>query len=52
MVAFQLTIKHWHAVAEWTWSQGDDDVCGICRQVPAQLTRGRKPRSLPEHVIN
>ncbi|KAJ7047977.1 anaphase-promoting complex subunit 11 RING-H2 finger-domain-containing protein [Mycena amicta] len=38
----QVTIKHWHAVAQWRWDTGadhndsdstsdDDDVCGICR---------------------
>ena len=25
----QVTIKHWHAVANWTWTT-EDDVCGIC----------------------
>ncbi|KAJ7058301.1 anaphase-promoting complex subunit 11 [Mycena amicta] len=37
----QVTIKHWHAVAQWRWDTGadhndstselEDDVCGICR---------------------
>ncbi|KAG1677335.1 hypothetical protein FOA52_010714 [Chlamydomonas sp. UWO 241] len=29
--SFSVTIKHWHGVAEWTWCEGDDDICGICR---------------------
>ena len=28
--AFSVEIKHWRAVASWTWDAGDD-VCGICR---------------------
>lgn len=27
---FRVSIKHWRAVASWTWDAGDD-VCGICR---------------------
>ncbi len=27
---FEVTVKNWHAVANWTWDAGDD-VCGICR---------------------
>ncbi|KAJ7046146.1 anaphase-promoting complex subunit 11 [Mycena alexandri] len=35
----KVTIKHWHAVAQWRWDTGPDssndaeneDVCGICR---------------------
>ncbi|GAX76534.1 hypothetical protein CEUSTIGMA_g3980.t1 [Chlamydomonas eustigma] len=30
-MTFCIAIKHWHAVAEWTWAEGDDEVCGICR---------------------
>lgn len=26
-----ITIKGWHACAAWTWSEGDDEDCGICR---------------------
>ncbi|KAL6770150.1 APC11 [Auxenochlorella protothecoides x Auxenochlorella symbiontica] len=29
-MTFDVKIKHWHAVASWTWDAGDD-VCGICR---------------------
>lgn len=29
-MTFKVDIKHWHAVAHWTWDAGDD-VCGICR---------------------
>lgn len=28
--SFRVSIKHWRAVASWTWDAGDD-VCGICR---------------------
>ena len=36
----KVTVKSWHAVAEWRWDTGkpmshdeddDEDVCGICR---------------------
>ncbi len=27
---FEVAVKNWHAVANWTWDAGDD-VCGICR---------------------
>lgn len=35
----KVTVKSWHAVAEWRWDtgqqtaadDGEDDVCGICR---------------------
>lgn len=31
-MSFQIKVTHWHAVAEWTWNEGEgDDVCGICR---------------------
>ena len=29
-MAFEVKIKKWYAVANWTWDAGDD-VCGICR---------------------
>ena len=43
VMTFQIKIKHWHAVAEWTWSEGDDDVCGICRWDGWHLQVGRHP---------
>ena len=36
----KVTVKHWHAVAQWRWdtgntgsddTDGESDVCGICR---------------------
>jgi anaphase-promoting complex subunit 11 len=37
----KVTVKHWHAVAQWRWDTGaaesdgndaeNEDVCGICR---------------------
>jgi anaphase-promoting complex subunit 11 len=29
-MAFDVQIKRWHGVAQWSWGAGDD-VCGICR---------------------
>ena len=34
----KVTVKHWHAIAQWRWDtgsteedDGEGDVCGICR---------------------
>lgn len=31
-MVFEVHVRKWHAVAQWTWNAGDEnDVCGICR---------------------
>lgn len=37
-LTMKITVKHWHAIAQWRWDtgstdddDGEGDVCGICR---------------------